>query len=284
LAAVIESRGNKVDVINTTRCYVDISPQHPAIHYQGHLLPRFDAVIPRIGPSITFYGVALLRHFESLGTFCINGSTAIAQSRDRLLAHQLLGRSGIAMPVTTFAHYPGDTKDMIKLLGGAPLVIKLLSGAEGKSVVLAETNKAAEAVIHAFRGLNANFIAQEYINEPSSKDIRCIVLGNKIIASIQRIETDEEFSDRPARIKSRTIKITLAEKHMAIRAARILGLKFAAVNLLRTKDGPKIIDVNSSPGLRRFETATGIDIAALVVEFMENHARPRLPKRMIGFK
>lgn len=281
LATVIESRGHKVDVINTTRCYVDIGSSKPTIHYQGELLPRFDAVIPRIGPSITFYGVAVLRQFESLGVFCVNGSSSIQNSRDRLYAHQLLGRAGVAMPTTAFAHYPGDIKDMIKIVGGAPLVIKLLDGPGRREVIYAQTNKAAAAVMQAFRGLEANFIAQEFIKDHSGKDIRCIVLGNKVIASFAK-NTDDMGDFHPS--KAHTIKISSAENKLAVRAARILGLKFASVTLIRTKEGPRIIDVNSSPTLHWAERVTDVDIASMLIEYIENHARPRLPKRVVGYR
>lgn len=282
LAAVAESRGHKVEVIKTTRCYVDINSDQPAIHYQGHLLPRFDAVIPRIGPSITFYGVAILRQLESLGIFCVNSSNAIAHSRDRLFAYQLLGRAGIAMPTTAFAHSPGDIKDMIRIVGGAPLIIKLLEGKGSKEVVLAETNKAATAVMQAFRGLEANFIAQEYLMQGSAKDIRCIVLGNKVIAAMSK--TILEDKGQTTTKKKRSIKLSTAESKLAVRAVRILGLKLAAVNILRTKGGPRVIEVNASPALRSIERITGVDVAALVIEYIENHARPRLPKRVIGYR
>lgn len=282
LACVIESRGHKIEIINTTRCYVEIGPK-PNIHYQGHLLPRFDAIIPRIGPSITFYGVAILRQFESLGVFCLNSSSAIAHSRDRLFAHQLLGRAGIAMPATAFAHYPGDTKDMIKILKGAPLVIKLLEGPEGKGVVFAKTNKAAVAVMQAFRGLNADFIAQTYVGENTGKELQCVVLGNKVIAAIQIPRKEEDFQVKPQRIKERSVNITLAERKLATKAARVLGLKFAAVNLLRAKEGPLVINVNASPSLGKLEKVTGLDIATMVVKYIEAYARPRLPKRLIGY-
>ncbi len=282
LVSVAENRGHKIEVVNATRCYVDISSNKPTVHYQGHPLHRFDTIIPRIGPSVTFYGVAILRQFESLGTFCMNSSAAIAHSRDRLYAHQLLGRAGIAMPTTAFAHYPGDTKDMIKIVGGAPLIIKLLDGPQGKGVVLAETNKAAEAVIQAFRGLKANFIAQEFIKESVSKDIRCIVLGNKVIGAVEKVHQHKMSSQKVD--SSVAVKMTITEKKLAVKAARVLGLKLAAVNLLRTKEGPRIIDVNSSPGLSIIESVTGEDLASLVIEYIENHARPRLPKRLIGFQ
>lgn len=284
IASAAESRGHKVEVINTTRCYVDISSHKPSIHYQGHSLPRFDALFAHIHPSITYYGVAILRQFESMGTFCINSSSSIAHSRDRLLAHQLLGRAGVSMPTTAFAHYPGDTKDMIQIVGGAPLVIKLLDGQQGNGAVLAQTNKAAEAVIQAFRGLKANFIAQEYIHEPKTKDILCVVLGNKIITAIEQdASTLELLNDEVSHKKSHVVEITPLEKKMAIRAVRVLGLKFAAVNFLRTKAGPRIVDVNCSPSFKRIEKVSGLDLGSLIVDYIEHHARPRLPKRVIGY-
>lgn len=284
LAAVAESRGHKVEVINTTRCYVDISSHKPAIHYQGHSLPRYDALFAHIHPTHTFYGVAILRQFESLGTFCVNSATGIANASDRLYSHQLLGRAGVTMPTTAFAHYPGDTKDMIKIVGGAPLVIKLLEGQQGKGAVLAQTNKAAEAVIQAFRGLKANFIAQEYIHESKTKDVVCVVLGNKIITAIEKeTSTLELLDDSITPKKPRIIEITPIERKMAVRAVRVLGLKFAVVNFIRTKSGPRIIDVNCSPSFKKIEKISGIDLAALIIDYIEHHARPRLPKRVVGY-
>lgn len=279
LIAAAMARGHEVEIINPTRCYVHISGNKPTIHYQGHKLERFDTVIPRIGASITFYGVAILRQFEALGTYCLNNSLGISHSRDRLFAHQLLGRAGIAMPATTFAHYPGDTKHMIKSLGGAPLVIKLLEGQEGKGVVIAETNKAAEAVIQAFRGLKANFIAQEYIHDAKAKDIRCLVLGRKVIGAIEVLHDSDDIGSE--HIKE--IELTAHERKLAAKSAKVLGLKFAGVNLVRSKQGTRVVDVNSSPSLRKLESATQIDLATQIIEYLEHHARPRLPKRTIGF-
>lgn len=282
LVTVAENRGHQVDIINTTRCYVHISSNRPTIHYQGKKLPRYDTILPRIGPSITFYGVAILRQFESLGIFCLNSSASIRHSRDRLLAHQLLGMAGIAMPATAFAHYPGDTRDMIKIVGGAPLVIKLLGEQEGHGVVLAETNKAAKAVIQAFRGLNANFIAQEFVQEGVKKDIHCLVLGNKVLGAIEKVSEETELSSQIKRSESFPVKLLASEKKLAVRAVRVLGLKFATVNLLRTKEGPRIIDVNASPGFRAMEAVLDVDIASAVIEYLESHARPRYPKRIVG--
>ncbi len=283
LITVAQSRGHQIEVITATRCYVDISSNKPTIHYQGKPLHRFDTIIPRFSPAVTYYGVAILRQFESLGTFCVNSSAAISHSRDRLLTHQLLGRAGIAMPTTAFAHYPGDTNDMIKIVGGAPLVIKLLDGPQGKGVVLAETNKAAEAVIQAFRGLKANFIAQEYIKEHGSKDLHCIILGNKVVASMEKIHREHDLSGALSK-GGRKIELLSQEKKLAVKAARVLGLKLAKVNLLRTHHGPCVIDINASPGLSEIEYITGVDIVTLIMDYIEAHARPRLPKRMMGFQ
>lgn len=282
LASVAESKGHSVAVINTTRCYVDISSK-PKLHYRGRILPRYDAVIPRIGSSITYYGVAILRQFESLGTFCVNHASAIEHSRNRLFTHQLLGRAGVDMPTTAFAHSPVDIKDMIQLVGGAPLVVKLLTGSTKRGVILAPTNTAAEAVMHAFRGLEANFIAQEYIKRGTGKDIHCIVLGNKVIGAIAKEIADDEFHGEIPK-KSKPITITAAEQKLAVRAARILGLKFAAVNLFRTKEGPLVVDIESCPNLKQAEEILNQDIAEMVIDYIEAHARPRLPKRLVGYR
>lgn len=282
LASVADSRGHQVDVINTTRCYVDISTK-PTLHYRGNILPRYDAVIPRISGTITFYGVAILRQFESLGTFCVNGSSAIAHSRDRLFTHQLLGRAGVALPTTVFAHSPDDISNMIKLVGGAPLVIKLLEGSVRKNVILASTNKAAQAVMQAFKGLEADFIAQEYIKKGIGKDIRCLVLGNKVVASMGRETVEKEDFQGGASKKTTPITLTQAEQKMAIRAVRILGLQFASVKLFRTKEGPRVVDVEATPSVREAEDVLGIDIAQMIIEYVEAHARPRLPKRVVGY-
>lgn len=283
LAAAAESRGHKVTVVNTTRCYIKIKSSKSSIHYQGAQLDIFDAIIPRIGASITFYGMAVLRQFESIGTYCLNNSIGIIRARDKLYAHQLLGRGDIGMPITVFGHVPGDMKDLISLVGGAPLVIKLLEGTQGKGVVLAETTKAAQAVIQAFRGLKANFIVQEYVKESAGRDIRCIVLGNKVIASMERVAQEGEFrSNLHQGGKSYPIKITAEERKTAIKAAKLLGLNFAGVDLLRTHTGPKVLEVNSSPGLEGIEMITGKDLAGAVIEYIEHNARPTFSKHILG--
>ena len=283
IATAAEARGHTVDIINTTKCYVDIGSEHQAIHYQGRKLGFYDVVIPRIGASITSYGLAILRQFESLGTYCLNSSSGIAHSRDKLLAHQLLSRARISMPTTAFGRSPGDTKDIISIVHGAPLIIKLLQGSQGESVVLAETNKAAQAVIQAFRGLGAEFIVQEYIKESAGTDIRCLVLGGKVVAAMERRSQEGDFrSNIHQGGQGYAVKITLEERKMAIKAAKILGLKFAGVDMLRSEKGSKIIEVNSSPGLEGIERVTKKDIAGKLISFIEEHARPSLIRRVVG--
>jgi ribosomal protein S6--L-glutamate ligase len=283
LAAAAESRGHYVEIIDTTKLYVDISAHKQAIHYKGEVLDHFDVVIPRIGASITMFGVAILRQFETLGTYCLNTSTGITNSRDKLLAHQLLTRGQIAMPTTAFGRSSGDAKDLIKIVNGAPLIVKLLQGSQGDSVVLAETNKAAQAVIQVFKSLGANFIVQEFEKESSGRDVRAIVLGNKVMASMERRSADGDFrSNLHQGGKGYYVKLTADEKKMAVKSAKILGLKFAGVDMLRTNDGPKILEVNSSPGLEGVEGLTKIDIAGKVIEYIEENARPTLVRRIIG--
>lgn len=282
LASAAEGRGHTVDILNTTKCYVDISGAHQSIYYQGKILPRYDAVIPRIGASITQYGLAVVRQFELLGTFLLNGSRGIDQSRDKLLAHQLLARGKVPMPITAFGRSMDDTKDIIKIVKGAPLVLKLLQGSQGESVILAETGKAAKAVMQAFRGLGVDFIAQEYVKESSGVDIRVIVLDNKVVAAMERRSDEGDFrSNIHQGGKAHRIKLTPEERKVAIKAARILGLKFAGVDLLRSSTGPKVIELNSSPGLAGVEGLTKRDIAGKVIEFIEQNARLRLMRVLI---
>jgi len=264
------ARGHDVQVINTTRCYMNITSTKPEIHYQGKVLEPFDAVIPRIGSSITFYGMALVRQFEMMGVYCLNGSTAIGCSRDKLYAHQLLARAGIGMPVTGFAHSPSDVKDMLKSVGKAPLVLKLLEGTQGRGVVLAETMKAAESVIQAFRGLKANILVQEFIEEADGADVRCLVVGNKVVGAMKRQAASGEFRSNLHRGGSATtVRITREERAAAIRALKTLGLRLGGVDLLRSHDGPKVLEVNSSPGLEGIEVATGKNIAVTIIEYIE---------------
>lgn len=283
LASAAEGRGHQVDILDTTKLYVDIAANKQAIHYQGKVLEHYDVVIPRIGASITMFGLAILRQFETLGTYCLNSSNAITNSRDKLLAHQLLTRGKIAMPRTAFGRSPGNTKDLISIVNGAPLIIKLLQGSQGDSVVLAETNKAAQAVIQVFRGLGENFIVQEFEKESAGRDVRAIVIGNKVVAAMERRSLEGDFrSNIHQGGKAYPVKLSSQERKMAVKAAKILGLKVAGVDMLRTDEGPKILEVNSSPGLEGIENLTKKDIAGLIIAFIEDHARPSLVRRVVG--
>jgi ribosomal protein S6--L-glutamate ligase len=267
------ARGHEVQVVDTLRCYMNIVSHRPLIHYKGEVVPKPDAVIPRIGASITFYGTAVLRQFEMIGTFPLNESVAISRSRDKLRSLQLLSRRGIGLPVTGFCRSPDDIDDLIKMVGGAPLVIKLLEGTQGIGVVLAETRKAAESVIEAFMGLKANIMVQEYIKEAGGADIRCFVIGGKVVAAMRRQAQPGEFRSNLHRGgTAEVIRITPEERSTAVRAAKVMGLNVAGVDLLRSNHGPVVMEVNSSPGLEGIEAATGKDIAGLIIQFLENHA------------
>lgn len=275
LVEAVEERGHEAVVVNTLRAYMNITSNRPEIHYDGKVLTGFDAVIPRIGASVTFYGTALLRQFEMMGVYPLNESVAISRSRDKLRSLQLLARKGIGLPVTGFAHSPDDIQDLIAMVGDAPLVIKLLEGTQGIGVVLAETHKAAESVIEAFLGLKANILVQEYIKEAGGADIRCFVIGDKVVAAMKRQAVAGEFRSNLHRGGSASIiKITPEERSTAVRAANIMGLNVAGVDILRSNHGAVVMEVNSSPGLEGIETATGKNIAGLIVEFIERNARP----------
>ncbi|MGB5304680.1 MAG: 30S ribosomal protein S6--L-glutamate ligase [Gammaproteobacteria bacterium] len=268
-------RGHEVKVIDTLRCYMNIASHRPEIHFNGAVLEGYDAVIPRIGASITFYGTAVLRQFEMLGVYPLNESVAISRSRDKLRSLQLLSRKGIGLPVTGFAHSPDDIEDLIKMVHGAPLVIKLLEGTQGIGVVLAETEKAAESVIEAFLGLKANILVQEFIKEAGGSDIRCLVVGEKVVAAMKRQAAEGEFRSNLHRGGTAAlIKITPEERTTAVRAAKVMGLNVAGVDILRSNHGPVVLEVNSSPGLEGIETASGKDIADMIIEFIERNARP----------
>ncbi|MEZ9599043.1 30S ribosomal protein S6--L-glutamate ligase [Vibrio sp. 10N.286.46.A8] len=275
LKAAGEARGHQVDVIDTLHCDIDIASNNPKIRYMGEELPQYDAVIPRIGASITFYGTAVVRQFEMMGTFCINESVAISRSRDKLRSLQLLSRKGIGLPKTGFASRPDKIQDLIKNVGGAPLVIKLLEGTQGIGVVLAETNKAAESVIEAFMGLKANILVQEFIEEANGADIRCFVVGNKVIAAMKRQASEGEFRSNLHRGgTAQLVKLTKEERATAINAAKIMGLNLCGVDILQSKNGPVVMEVNSSPGLEGIEKSTGKDVADMIFEFIEKNAKP----------
>jgi ribosomal protein S6--L-glutamate ligase len=274
LIEAAESRDHKVQVINPLRCYMNIASFNPEIHYDGKALTGFDAVIPRIGASITFYGTAVVRQFEMMGVFPLNESVAISRSRDKLRSLQLLSRKGIGLPVTGFAHSPNDTTDLLNLVGGAPVIVKLLEGTQGKGVVLAETRKAAESVVEAFRGLNANFLVQEFVKEAAGADIRCFVIGDKVVAAMKRQAQEGEFRSNLHRGgTAELIRITPEERATAVRASRIMGLNVSGVDILRSNHGPVVMEVNSSPGLEGIEKATGKDVAGLIIDYIEKNAK-----------
>ena len=276
-------RGHEVRVIDYVRCHMEITSLRPSIYLGSEKLDGFDAVIPRIGATYTHFGCAVVRQFEMMGVSSVNESVAISRSRDKLRSLQLLARKGIGLPVTGFAHDPRTTEALIDQVGGAPLVIKLLEGTQGVGVVLAETKKAAESVIEAFRGLNANILAQEYIKEAGGADIRCLVVGDKVVASMKRQGKEGEFRSNLHRGGTASVvKITPEERSTATRAAKILGLNVAGVDLLRSNHGPVVLEVNSSPGLEGIETVTGKDIAKLIIEFIEKAAKGKKSTRTKG--
>jgi len=275
IKASAEERGHSLDIIDTLQCYMNIAARRPEVYYNGEKLLGYDAVIPRIGASITFYGLAVLRQFEMMGVFPLNESVAIGRSRDKLRSLQLLAREGIGLPVTTFAHDPKQTDNVLKLAGGAPLVIKLLEGTQGIGVVLADTDRSARSVIEAFRGANVNILVQEFIKEAGGTDIRLLVIGDKVVAAMQRKGAEGDFRSNLHRGGSaKTIKISPEERSIAVRAAKKLGLNVAGVDMLRANHGPVIMEVNSSPGLEGVEKATGIDIAGKMIELLEKKAKP----------
>lgn len=275
-----EKRGHTVEIIDTTRCYMAINALAPEVHYDGKRLPRYDAVIPRIGASITPYGAAVIRQFETIGTYCVNPSAGITASRDKLYAHQLMARARIGMPNTAFAASPHDTGNLMALVGTAPLIVKLLESTQGKGVVLAETRKAAESVIDAFRGLKANFLVQDFIKEAAGEDIRCLVIDGKVVAAMKRTGAEGDFRSNLHRGGSaRTVRITRAERETSVRAARVFDLNMAGVDLLRAESGPKVLEVNSSPGLEGIETSTGKNIAGALYDMIEARVRPAPVRR-----
>ena len=275
-----KKRGHEVRVIDYLRCHMEITSMRPSIYLGDEKLTGIDAVIPRIGASRTFFGCAVVRQFEMMDVFSLNESVAISRSRDKLRSLQLLARRGIGLPVTTFAHDPRATGQLIKQVGGAPVVIKLLEGTQGVGVVLAETAKAAESVIEAFRGLDANILAQEFIKEAGGADIRCFVVGGKVVAAIKRQGKEGEFRSNLHRGgTAEVVKITPEERSTATRAAKIMGLNVAGVDLLRSNHGPVVMEVNSSPGLEGIETATGKDVAGMIIELIEKEVdKPRANK------
>jgi ribosomal protein S6--L-glutamate ligase len=279
LVEAAEQRGHEVRVVDPLRCYMNITAHSPQIHYRGDILDQFNAVIPRIGASITFYGTAILRQFEMMNVYPLNESVGISRSRDKLRSLQLLSRRGIGLPVTGFAHSPDDIDDLLATVGGAPCVIKLLEGTQGLGVVLAETKQAAESVIQAFMGLKQHILVQEYIKEARGSDIRCFVIGDKVVASMKRQARDGEFRSNLHRGGSASLcRITPEERATAVRAAKVMGLNVCGVDLLRSNHGAVVMEVNSSPGLEGIENASGKDVAGLIIEFIEKNGKPNRTK------
>lgn len=272
LVAAAKSRGHKADVIDTLRCYMNITSSRPTIHFKGQELEIYDAVIPRIGASVTFYGAAVVRQLEMMNVFCVNDSVAITRARDKLRSLQLLSKKGIGLPITGFAHSVDEIKDLIQMVGGPPLIVKFLEGTQGVGVVLVETNKAARSVIEAFLGLKVNILVQEYIKEAAGADIRCLVVGGQVVAAMKRQAKSEEFRSNLHRGgHAMAVEITEEERTMAIRAAHIIGLNVAGVDIVRSNRGPLIIEVNASPGLEGIEKATGKDVASSIIQFIEKN-------------
>ncbi len=277
LVEAAKERGHEVQVVDHIRCFMDISADQPSVHYKDREFTRddFQAVIPRIGASVTFYGTAVVRQFEMMGVYCVNESVAITRARDKLRSMQLLSRKGVGIPVTAFANSPDDIGGLIREVGGAPLVIKLLEGTQGIGVVLAETRKAAESVIQAFMGVKSNILIQEFIKEAGGSDIRCFVVGDKVIAAMQRTAPAGEFRSNLHRGGSaKLVKLTPAERTTAVKAAKAMGLNICGVDMLRSERGPLVMEVNSSPGLEGIERATKKDIAGMIIEFIEKNAKP----------
>jgi ribosomal protein S6--L-glutamate ligase len=273
LLAVATSRGHQLDIIDALQVYMNIAPHNPQIKYKGESIKGYDAVIPRIGASITMYGLAVLRQLEIMGVWSLNDSVAIGRSRDKLRSMQILARRGIGLPLTGFAHSTAYTDDMIEMVGGAPLVIKLLEGTQGLGVVLGETRSSARSVIEAFRKVNVNILLQEYIKEAGASDIRCIVVGGKVVASMMRTGASGEFRSNLHRGgTAKKVKISPEERSVAVRSASLMGLNVCGVDMLRTNHGPVVMEVNSSPGLEGIETSTGIDVATKIIEYIETHA------------
>jgi len=275
LVEAAQERGHEVVVLDALRVYMNITSGKPQIHYKGETLSGFEAVIPRIGASVTFYGTAVLRQFEVMGVYPVNESVAISRSRDKLRSLQLLSRKNVGMPVTGFSHSPDDTDDLLNFIGKPPYVIKLLEGTQGIGVVLAETRKAAESVIEAFRGLKAQILVQEFISEAGGADIRCLVVGGKVVAAMKRQAQEGEFRSNLHRGGSATlVKLTPEERATAVNAAKIMGLNVAGVDLLRSERGPLVMEVNSSPGLEGIERASKKDVAGMIIELIERSAKP----------
>ncbi len=278
-------RGHEAQVIDVLRCYMNITSNKPQVFYKRKGLKeelQFDAVIPRIGASVTSYGTSVLRQFEVANVYSINESVAISRSRDKLRAHQLLARKAVGMPITGYANRADATEDLIEFVGGAPLVVKVLSSTQGKGVLLAETNKAAESLINAFINLNTEFLVQEFIKDAGGADIRCFVIGGKVIAAMQRTAKEGEFrSNLHMGGTAKVIKLKPEERALATKAAKVMGLDLAGVDIIRSAHGPLVLEVNSSPGLEGIEKASGKDIAGAIIQYIETDSE-KGPNKITG--
>lgn len=272
LVEAAHERGHSADVIDTLRCYMNISSAAPNVHYKGALLKTYDAVIPRIGASVTFYGAAVIRQLEMMGVFCMNDSVAITRARDKLRSLQILSKKGIGMPVTGFAHSMAEIEDLIRMVGGPPLVIKFLEGTQGIGVILVETTNAARSVLEAFLGLKVNIMVQEFIREANGADLRCFVVGGKVVAAMMRqAKSPEEFRSNLHRGgTAEPVQLTDEERKMAVRAAHIIGLNVAGIDMIRSNRGPLIMEVNASPGIEGIERTTGVNVAGEIIKFIED--------------
>ncbi|MEG6509094.1 30S ribosomal protein S6--L-glutamate ligase [Methyloligella sp. 2.7D] len=270
-----EARGHQIEIINTLRVSINISSGRPMLYHSRRSLEDFDVVIPRIGASITAYGLAVLRQFEVMGIYPLNESVAIGRSRDKLRCMQLLARRGIGLPSTAYTNDPKQAEDVIDLVGGPPVVIKLIEGTQGIGVVLGETLQSAKSVIEAFQGAKVNILVQEYVKEAGGMDIRALVIGERVVAAMKRQGPPGEFRSNLHRGgEASAIKITPAERACAVKAARTLGLNVCGVDMLRSSHGPLVMEVNSSPGIQGLEKASGVDVATKMIEFLERHASP----------
>jgi ribosomal protein S6--L-glutamate ligase len=273
LCEAARARGHSIDVVNTLHVHMNITSNHPVLRYNGRRLPIYDAVIPRIGASITHYGLAVLRQFEIQGVYPLNESVAIGRSRDKLRALQILAREGIGLPVTAFAHGPRKAEDVIKEVGGVPVVIKLVEGTQGVGVILAETEGSAKSIIEAFSAANVNIMVQEFIREANGSDIRAFVIGGEVVAATKRVGRPGEFRANIHRGATAVrVELSAEERHTAVRAAAAVGLNVSGVDMVRSARGPLVMEVNSSPGLQGIESATGIDVADLIIGFLEANA------------
>lgn len=277
LKAAGEEAGHQIDIINPLYCYMNVAASCPKVHYRGgEVLQDYDAVIPRIGASMTYYGTALLRQMETMGMYTLNESIAISRSRDKFRSLQLLARKGIPMPLTCFAQSPDDTEDLIRMVGDAPLVIKLLQGTQGKGVILADSHQSAVSIINAFKETATNILVQEFIEESRGTDIRCFVIGSKVVASMKRQAKEGEFRANVHQGgKASRVTLTPQERAIAISAAKAMGLKVAGVDLIRSNHGPLVLEINSSPGLEGIEKATHINIAGKIIQYIEKNAKPK---------